>query len=235
MQVIGCLSWFNEPPSWLAGTVASMGKLCSHIVAFDGAYGMFPDQKAASSPLQADAIMRTADGLGLGCTIHRPMEKWWAGEVDKRSKMLQVASTFTYGPEDWILVQDADEILVEAWSGTRTQLTETDKDVAEITFTDAWGGRFGIRRLFRALPGLRVEYTHYTVVAEKDGRKVCLNGDEKHYTIEEALRLPDVRLLDRSDERDAERRAAKQHYYAIAIPMEQQALLNGGMADAEVG
>lgn len=200
-----------------------MSKLCGSVVAFDGAYGLFPGTKSVSSPLEAETVLRTADALGMGCTIHRPSEKWWGGELEKRSMLMQVAAA-TVDPDDWLLVLDADEILTDVWSGTRTQLAETDRNVAEVSITGNHGGIAPIRRLFRAFPGIGVESTHYTVTAFVGGRKVYLSGDPNVHAMEEALPILDVRIVHREDERDPDRKARKMEYYANAIPQEQRHL-----------
>jgi hypothetical protein len=221
--IIGCLNWFNEKPSWLAACVASMAKLCGHVVAFDGAYARWPALNHRSSPVQAETIMRTADGLGMGWTIHVPREKWWGGEVEKRAALLRAASQIG-DATDWLLVLDADEVLSAAWPSDRAQLEESDLDVAEVSITDEWGGLAPIRRLFRALPDITTEQAHYVVTARKAGRKVVLRGDPEVHTEEPALYLPDIRITHRMNERDAQRQSHKERYYALAIPAEQEAL-----------
>lgn len=237
MRVIGLLNWFDEKPSWLAATVGSMSKLCDHVVAFDGAYGRFPSLDFRSSPEQAETIIRTADGLGMGWTVYAQKEKWWGGEVEKRAAMLHVASQIA-DPSDWFLILDADEILTDVWSGTRTQLSETDLDVAEVIIGDSDGGVAPIRRLFRALPNITTEQAHYVVTATKDGRTVVLCGDRAVHTQEPSLYLPDVKIIHRRYERDPERQNQKHQYYADAMPIEQRALeaiQDGGQAGADQG
>ena len=223
MRVVGCLSWYAEKPSWLAACVSSMSRLCDHVVAFDGAYARFPTDQPRSRPDEAEVIARTADGLGMGWTIHTPREKWWGGEVEKRAAMFRAASIITE-TEDWLLVLDADEVLADVWGGTRTMLADASEDVAEVMITDEHGGRAPIRRLFRALPDITVEQAHYVVTARKDGEKVVLCGDRKAHTEVPALGLHDVLIRHRASERDPARNAQKQLYYSSAMPHEQEAL-----------
>ena len=223
MKVIGLLSWYSEKPSWLANCVASMGRLCDHVVAFDGAYARFPTDVPRSRPDEAETIMRTADGLGMGWTIYTPREKWWGGEVEKRAAMFR-AGMVVAEPDDWFLVLDADEVLADAWGGTRSVLADAVEDVAEIMITDEHQGRAPIRRLFRALPEITVEQAHYVVTARKDGEKVVLVGDRKFHLEEPALGLHDVLIRHRASERDPVRKQQKQLYYSQGIPAEQEAL-----------
>jgi hypothetical protein len=225
LRVIGVLNWFDEEPAWLAACVASMSKLCSDVVAFDGAYGTFPTLAPRSSPAQAETIIRTADSLGMGWTLHGRPERWLGGEVEKRARLLEVAAALAEQGQDWLLVLDADEVLSDVWSGTRSQLAETDLDVADVSRTDAWNGRAPVRRLFRVLPGITCEQTHYTVTARRDGRKVYLCGEPRVHELVEALPLLDVEIVDRGEERDPDRKAAKAAYYAKAMPREQEALV----------
>lgn len=234
MRVYGLLSWFDEEPSWLSACVASMSKLCSDVIAFDGAYGLYPSLEARSAPVQAETIARTADALGMAWTIHVPQEKWWEGEVSKRAAMLALAATLAT-PSDWLLVLDADEILRDVWSGTRGQLLETDLDVAELTIVDAWGGRAPIRRLFRALPGITCEETHYNVKVYEGSSPRYLAGDPLNAaaTFSPALPMLDLTIQHRGEDRTPERKAAKAAYYERAIPLEQAKLIGGG-TDAQV-
>ncbi|HXJ65633.1 MAG TPA: hypothetical protein VNN79_17895 [Actinomycetota bacterium] len=223
MRVIGVLSWYSEKPSWLAACVSSMGRLCDHVVAFDGAYARFPTDQARSRPDEAETIARTADGLGMGWTIHSPREKWWGGEVEKRAAMLRAAANLAE-PDDWILSLDADEVLADVWGGTRTVLSDATEDVGEVMITDENQGRAPIRRLFRALPELTVEQAHYVVTARKGSEKIVLVGDRKVHNEVPALPLHDVLIRHRQSERDPERKAQKQLYYTSAMPHEQEAL-----------
>lgn len=217
MRVIGLLSWYEEPVSWLAECVASAARLCDHLVAVDGPYALFPGavRKPASGSEQAEVIAHTAAGAGVGCTIHAPRVPWWGNEVGKRNWMFQAGSLIAE-PGDWFLRVDADEVLTQVPSDTRTLLAATSRDVAEVTMWERGDGQdsqFPIRVLFRALPGIRIQQAHYVVTApSEDGTRVLCGNDAVHNS-ELAEALWDVRLEHRTQQRSAMRRAQKDDYY----------------------
>ncbi|WP_432169060.1 hypothetical protein [Streptomyces sp. 1222.5] len=222
MRIIGLLSWYEEPASWLAECVAGMARLCDHVVAVDGAYALFPGatRKPASGAEQADTIARTAAGAGIGCTIHVPRTPWWGGEVEKRSFMFDLAMTLAEPGVDWLVRIDADEVVTAAPPDARELLAATEHDVAEVTMwernaDDGQDSQFPIRVGFRALPGLRIQQAHYvvTVPGEGGGTRVLV-GNETVHRQELALPLWDVRLEHRTRQRPPMRRAAKHEYYA---------------------
>lgn len=189
MKIIGLLNWYEENPAWLAECVASVARLCDHLIAVDGPYFGFPGahQKPYSCTEQADAILRTAAGAGMGCTIHQARKVWsgkWGGEVAKRDFMFQLGMTFALD-EDWFFRIDADEVLTDVPMDTKLMLKHSEYDVAEVTLweressdhigevVDTRGDYHQpLRCLFRALPDIHIEQTHYTV---KAGDKT-LNG-----------------------------------------------------------
>jgi hypothetical protein len=173
MKLYGLISWYDESPAWLAACVASLAKVgCDHIVAVDGAYHFYPEGKPRSGPEQAETIYRTAEGAGMGCTIHAPSEVWLGNEVEKRSKMFEIAEVISEPHVDWWFVMDADQVVVdpEPWM-LKPRLEATDLDVAETLFEERmdphatalkaevarhehWDRttQFTVRNLFRALP-----------------------------------------------------------------------------------
>lgn len=215
MKVIGLLSWYEEPASWLAECVASTAKLCDHLIAVDGPYALFPGsiRRPASGSEQADTIARTAAGAGMGCTIHVPREPWWGGEVAKRDFMFRLASPLT-NAADWLLRIDADEVLSDVPADAREQLAASRLDVAEVTIWDRDdGSQHPFRCLFRALPGLAVEQAHYVVTAPGPGGRRVLVGNSTVHEQEPAEALWDVRLEHRTRQRPPGRRQQKQEYY----------------------
>lgn len=223
MRIIALLSWYEEPAPWLAECVASAAKLCDHLVAVDGPYVEFPGamRKPASSPEQAETLLRTANGAGIGCTIHVPRHPWWGNEVEKRDYMFQLALTIA-GDDDWFLRIDADEHLSEVPADTRDLLAATEHDVAEVMIWEnagqvpgGFGGGIGdyqqpFRCLFRAIPGIRIEQAHYVVTAP--GRRVLAGNTSVHH-LEPAEPLWDVKLQHKTQQRDANRWKAKKQYY----------------------
>lgn len=224
MKIIGLLSWYEEPVSWLAETVASAAKLCDHLIAVDGPYAEFPfaHTKPASGTDQAEIILHTAAGLGMGVTIHAPHQPWWGNEVEKRTAMFDLAMPFTT-EDDWLLVFDADEILTDVPGDTRERLAKLEADVAEVRL---WvrgdqDDAFTARRFFRALRGMKYDGAHYVVTAPTDTGVKVLSGDPDRQRLDPAAELFDVRLEHRSNQRTALRTAFKNQYYAKFLDIEQ--------------
>jgi len=219
VRVVGLLSWYEEPASWLAETVASAARLCDHIIAVDGPYATFPGalRKPASGSEQADVIAHAAAGAGIGCTVHSPRSPWWDGEVGKRDWMFRAAELVTT-EADWLLVIDADEVLTTIPPDTRQLLEASDKDVAELRLWDRDGSEVLDRRFIRARRGLKVEGAHY-VWTTPDG--AVLRGNQTLQELAPAEPLWDVRMEHRTRHRSAARQDAKQDYYATVGDIEQ--------------
>jgi hypothetical protein len=217
VKVIGLLSWYEEPVSWLAETVASAAKLCDHLIAVDGPYAEFPFalKKPASGTEQAETILHTAAGAGIGCTIHASRQPWWGNEVEKRSFMFELAQTMTT-PDDWLLVIDADEVLDGVPEDTRDLLEKAEADVAEVNLWVRGDQEtvFIQRRLFRALRGITYRDCHYVVTAPTETGVKILSGDERVHHLEPAELMLDLRMEHRSAQRTALRNGMKNQYYA---------------------
>lgn len=216
MRIVALLSWYDEPISWLAETVASASKLADHILAVDGAYSAFPGstRRPASPTEQADVITRTAAGCGMGSTVHaRRDQPWWGGEVQKRDWMFRAADLLT-DPCDWLLVIDADEVLTFSPGDTRSILAESALSVGEILLEGTDGSSTLDRRLLRARRGLAVEGAHYVWTAPREnGGKDVLRGNSHLQDLAPAEMLWDVRLEHRESDRSARRKARKAEYY----------------------
>lgn len=184
MKVVALISWYDERPSWLAATVASLNGFVDHIVAVDGAYALYPNAKPASTSDQAETIQDAATALGIGCTIHTPQTVWIGNETEKRSFMFSLAETIT-DPTDWYFPIDADEVCTHIAPDARELLAETEFDAADINLWNrsvipdrddahekarrfVWENQdqHPHRQIFRALRGLRVEGTHYHYVTD---------------------------------------------------------------------
>lgn len=226
MRIIGLLSWYEEPASWLAECVVGMAKLCDHVIAVDGPYALFPGAttKPASGSEQAETILHTAAGAGIGCTIHSPRQPWWGNEVEKRDYMLQLGMTMAEPGVDWFLRVDADEVVTQVPVDSAKKLAETDLDVAEVMLweRDDLDSQYPLRALFRALPGIRIHQLHYLVtVPGKDDKTRVLCGHDIKHRQEPAADLWDVRMEHRTKQRSALRRALKDQYYAQIPEIEQ--------------
>lgn len=230
MKIIGLLSWYEESPAWLAECVSSAARLCDHLIAVDGPYAAFPGalKKPFSGTEQADAILRTAAGAGMGCTVHAPRQPWWGtdwgGEVEKRDFMFKLGQTFAT-PQDWFFRIDADEVLTQVPADARDRLARTDLDVAEVTLWEREASpdfvdisedyEMPLRCLYRALPGIRIEQAHYVVMAGIGDRRKVLRGDGSILREEPAEQLSDMRLEHRSQQRPKGRKRLKESYYAM--------------------
>jgi hypothetical protein len=234
MKLYGLISWYDEAPSWLSACVASLAKVgCDHIVALDGAYAFYPEGKPRSGPEQAEAIYRTAEGAGMGCTIHAPSEVWLGNEVEKRSKLFEIAEVISEPHVDWWFVMDADQVVVDPDPSTlKPRLEATDLDVAETMFEERmdpyatklkaetarkthWNRttQFTVRNLFRALPQLRLDTNHFTY-RTADGRRLWGNATMGEAAgLEHALILHDVRIEHRTWFRDKARHDSQYTYY----------------------
>jgi hypothetical protein len=226
VRIIGLLSWYEEPASWLAECVASAASVCDHLIAVDGPYALFPGatRKPASGSEQADVIAHTAAGAGMGCTIHTSRQPWWGNEVEKRDFMFRLGMTFAKSSEDWFLRIDADEVLMANRKDVRLTLTETKLDVAEVMLWDRGeqDTQTPLRVLFRALPGIGVQQAHYVVTAPAagGGTKV-LAGNHVAHSVEPAEALWDARLEHRTKNRSPQRKELKSDYYAMLPEIEQ--------------
>lgn len=196
MRVLSLLSWYEESPAWLAECVASAARICDHIIAVDGPYSAFPGahKKPFSGTEQADAIIRTAAGCGIGATVHAPRQPWWGpngGEVAKRDFMFQLGLTFAE-PGDWFFRIDADEVLTNVPHDVHQKLSTSKHDVAEILIwereanshinelVDAGGDyESPFRCLYRAIPGIRIEQAHFIVTAPINGKREFLTGPKQ--------------------------------------------------------
>jgi hypothetical protein len=214
MKVVGLLNFYDENPNWLSAYVAAMAKMCSHLVACDGAYMLFPGalESPQSSFDQVDAITRACDAAGMGLTLFTPTEPW-GSEVEKRDFMFRLGPAMTM--DDWFFIVDADELLrPNDWA--MKDLQETRLDVAEVTLYDKIGGlrpsHTPIRRLFRALPEMHVEQAHYIVTAQKDGERTYLAGP-RDFPLAAPLWLSEVLLNHLNRHRNPLRNQAAQTYY----------------------
>lgn len=201
-MVIGVLSWFDESPTWLAATIASMARVCRHIVAVDGRYMHYDDPRVVSSMAEHDAIVNAARGAGVGLTLHVPTRPWET-EMEKRTLAFQIAESIGTPLQDWLLVLDADEVLTESLDRDRVEqelataaaqnastVTVTLRDVAD-PHVDAQRTAFGmaldvehvidcrVPRLFRLYHNMRVVGYHYNYVGDDaDGSPVELWGND---------------------------------------------------------
>jgi len=190
--VTGALCWWNELPEDLDRCVRGLASIADRVVALDGAYARYPTATPRSSEAECDAIRKAASDMGMDCMILQP-DHLWAGQVQKRSALLSLASIGT----DWIATVDADHIITTGTEARRYLERATGVDVISVPFwtppnpdrtpsersAGLWheqqaGYTFDIPQLYRALPGLRVEKRHWWYSAYKNGQKVWLWGGD---------------------------------------------------------
>lgn len=195
MKVHAAISWFHESPSWLAATVASVARLCDHVVVVDGRYSLFPSDLPVSPVAEAQTIVETAEGAGVALTMHRPAGPFQGNEVEKRNLLLSLALV-SCQPEDWLLVIDGDmyirhlerDRLMEALAATDRLAAsyaleeymdmhnpDQPMDVARTMLLDNVF-QSPLTTLYRAVPGMRYEGSHHSLAADIDGERVWLWG-----------------------------------------------------------
>jgi hypothetical protein len=185
MKLVGLLVFYDESPSWLAACTASLCRLCDHIVAVDGAYLLYPQARPHTGPDPASEIIGVCLTLGVGVTYHAPQTVWAGNEIGKRNLAFELAKTVA-GPDDWLVVVDADMLITDIPADLRDQLAATDADVGSYRLvtredwlaTDAQAqvardvavppGEMPIRLLFRARRSLRIEQAHFGYVIDTD-------------------------------------------------------------------
>lgn len=217
MRIVAVLSWYDEPVDWLRECVAS-ARFCDHLIAVDGAYSDFPGAADAPSspPEQAEALR------ALGCEVHVQQEPW-AGEVSKRDYTIQLAVA---SGADWVFVIDADEVVTVVPGDLRERLAATPHHVATCEFeylqVPAWlpagWSIYPIRRMYRALPGLRIEGSHCRVLGEADGGTARLSDPD--LLICDPAEPLGLRIHHREHERSQERRSRKADYYNLLPALE---------------
>jgi hypothetical protein len=223
MQVVSLLSWYEEDPKWLAAMVRSLPLAgVEQLVALDGAYALYPGGTPASHPSQKEALHEACTQVGIALHCYTPNDVFKGNEVQKRSMLFELSESVTES-SDWLMVMDADEVITRVPHDLAERLTDTDHDVATVTFDEQrdqhrpppslWQRQdsYSIRILFRAIRGLRVHTNHWTYVTP-DGKRLW--GQNKR-TLEPAMDCDDLHILHRSDLRPEARRADQYGYYAI--------------------
>lgn len=165
MKVYALLSHFDESVDHLTRCVTSLKGFADVIVALDGAYATFPDARAQSDSGQDEALHKAARDAGLAYSI-KVSHGLWASEVEKRAALFELGRKAGATPDDWLLIIDGDMGLAEFTADARDRLAATELDVADVNWHDVQvnGVKCStqcFRSLFRALPGLTVERTHY--------------------------------------------------------------------------
>ena len=218
MKTIALLCWYDEPASWLAELVASLGRCgVDHLVAADGAYFLYPGGRPRSAADQHDAIVRTAAGCGMGLTLHFPQEPWPGNEVEKRSMLFALGERVAEPDTDWYLAVDGDMVVTNG-ADLRRALEDTEEDCALLSlweFDPVLGEEVEclVPLLYRAVLGLRAVDNHYTY-RTPDGR--FLRGHVDEVAVEPAAMLPQIRVEHRRCLRPPVRQNARSEYMALS-------------------
>ena len=226
MRLVGLLSWYDESPRLLYELVTSLGRTgVDHVVACDGAYGLYPGGEGTSGSEQHDAILDAAVQADIDVTLHVPSKPWAGNETEKRTALFALGHAVAQPYEDWLVVADADEV----WSNNlRSTLEESQLDsfdVGQVTLYEGEQskprGIFPIRKLFRADPsGIKVSRAHY-IYQTGDGRYLWA----PHRPIEEepAIQLHEVMVHHRPSERTPERLNGRARYYDYRVQAQIEA------------
>jgi hypothetical protein len=220
VNLIGLLSWFDEPTDSLLTCLAAMAQAgTDHIVAVDGRYALYNADHDQSDPNEYAAIILACRELGMGCTIHQPSGPFRGGEVEKRTFLFALGLSVAC-ESDWFWVQDADQVVMHVPDDLKDRLAATEHDAAEVTMLDVvaqqanvpnWPATFVLRCLFRAQP-ITVGPAHCQYRAA-DGS--LLWGYESDGAMADALDLSEHVLVEhRPQNRPQDRLHAKLTYYA---------------------
>lgn len=230
-HIAALLSFYDESPLWLTATVASLAGVVDRIVACDGAYSLYPQARASSPVEQHQALVETAAACRIPLTLHVPTDPWQGNEVEKRNATVQLARAAGCNDGWWLMVVDADMVVIRASGGLHHALAKTTHDVAEVCVTHrddphqneqvAQAARTGMwqtrseqpyRLLYRSTDSLRYEGSHY-IVRNDSG---FLWGNT---STQDMLPAADVTMElefdHRSRLRDMERRTQQEAYYRL--------------------
>lgn len=241
MKLIACMIWYDESPTWLAATVASLTRIgVDELVVLDGSWPLYPDATPRSSYAEAEALTLAADAANIGLTLARPREQWWGGEVAKRTAAFRIAEAVGTRGEDWVLVIDADEVIVDGDPTLKDELAATGADAATIHLVQWWGdphadaeterlrqlvphpSRYGQlqSRLFRLCEDMRVVGSHYSYTGtcrdrvSRNLRADYPTGHLPELEVAELMTPQNLPVIEHRDpQRSAGRRDAKKAYY----------------------
>lgn len=193
MIVTAMLCWYDEPPALLRQCVRGAATLCDRIVAADGAYQLVKDRHSSSHGDQRQAIKAEAKANGLEVEFLRP--RIWAGQVEKRNAVLQVAKNGS----DWVMTLDADwkisgdkiairqelrHFLANGYEQISVNFVTPDDPSRplEQKAANEWhvrqaGTTQQLAFIYRALPKMEYRKNHWSLFCEReDGHKVALFG-----------------------------------------------------------
>lgn len=219
--IAAALCWYDEPVESLERMVASLAGFADILVSLDGPYGLFPHYSPRSSDEQRHAIDVAAR---LAMIPHAPIlpDDEPATQAGKRTKLYQAAARRA-GPNGWILIVDADEVLSGKLGAARDMLADVGDGFDCATVTSITGSAPSPQpRLLRALDAITCgpEYHGMLSASDPDGRRVRIR-DRREILEREHPRPRRARELDlgkfltitnHTDDRPDDRKAAKREY-----------------------
>lgn len=211
-KIVALLAWYDETPAWLERCVTSLAKVpIDHLIALDGAYGLYPGGKPLSGREQRNTITTAAAEAGFSAEVHAPL-KVWPTELVKRDYLFRMAERHTT-PKDWYMIVDADEYVDEA-ADTRPVLAGTPFDVAAVDLHEPGHPHGTIHyptfpMFFRAIRGLHCDTAHFRY-RTPDGR--LLWGDAVRDRCE-PRQMTGMRVIHETQLRPVDRRRAAVEYY----------------------
>lgn len=220
MNVVALLSFYDEPVGRLVRCVDGLAQAgVAHLVAVDGRYDAFPDDRDVSPADQRAHLDGACRHHGIGLTMFVPSGSWLGNEPQKRT-MLFTLGLACADPGDWFWVIDADMVVTKAPpEGVATHLALTDREAAEVSIIDVparqakrpdWPESFPMRCLFRAQP-IAVGPQHWHYYSLHDGHSIWKGTDREG--LEEPLDLTGLVEVEHQAMRDAARNLKRSQYY----------------------
>lgn len=131
MNLYGIISWYDESPSWLASSVASLAKIgVDHVIAVDGRYPHFHSELSGPSyspPEQSEAVMLACDSMGMGLTLSKLPQPML--EPDKRQYCFRLVEAIATPMVDWCTIIDADELIWEGGIDVKRELATLESPI----------------------------------------------------------------------------------------------------------
>lgn len=180
------------------------------VLALDGRYRHFPGDSWTSPPEQAEAIAAVCAKHRILCTIESIED---STEVEKRTRLFDMAYEAGATREDWLFIVDADHRVSRA-RDLKPILEDATGDCFNVYGVEGDTGRFRVtdrgrwaRLVFRAVPGLHVSSHSHWHYLDADNR--VLWG----FNSIPAEDLPIV-VINRSTNRAKQRTKGRDRYYA---------------------
>lgn len=209
-MILALLSYYDEKDSWLKDIVRSLHHIgAEKLVALDGAYALYPGGKASSPVSNHRALAKACDRAGVDLTHVAPTCPWQGNEVEKRTRLFQLAETVST-TDDWFVVIDADSPIVSA-EGFQETISNTTSVVGTLTVQerkpDGQVDDIKPRAVFKAQRDIRVVGQHFDYKC----------GDQTlwgNYGVNEVEGFDSGIVMEhRTLERRPDRRAASLAYY----------------------